>query len=242
MVEIEAGTFEMGCKPERDLIGSREECYVDELPAHMVKLPAFGMSQYEITFEEYDYYFWHQGSPDDVPAPPHEGWGHGDRPVINVSWNEASSYAEWLSEQREWSCRLPTESEWEYAARAGSESAFSWGKEVGKNQANCNGCGSQWDDKKTAPVGSFAANKFGLHDMHGNVWEWVQDNWHENYQDAPTDGSVWQEDDGGRRVLRGGSWYDTPNYLRSAYRSHNTPGVRFNSVGFRVVCSPPSDH
>ena len=134
------------------------------------------------------------------------GWGRGRRPVINVSWEDAVAYTKWLSGQTGERCRLPSEAEWEYAARAGSVTKYSWGNEIGSNQANCDVCGSQWDGKQTAPVGSFDPNGWGLHDLHGNVWEWVQDCWNGSYQGAPTNGSAWESGDCSRRVLRGGSW------------------------------------
>lgn len=119
------------------------------------------------------------------------GWGRNRRPVIHVSWNDAKAYVAWLSKMTGREYRLLTEAEWEYAARAGTTTAYYWGDEIGKNNTNCNGCGSQWGGRKTAPVGSFAPNAFGLYDMFGNVWEWVEDCFHNNYEGAPTDGSAW---------------------------------------------------
>jgi formylglycine-generating enzyme required for sulfatase activity len=130
--------------------------------------------------------------------------------------------------------RLLTEAEWEYAARAGTTTAYYWGDDIGKNNASCIGCGSQWDNKQTAPVGSFAANQFGLYDMAGNVWQWVQDCYHGNYDGAPADGSAWISRDYSNRVLRGGSWYGTPQGLRSAYRGWNSSDLRSRDIGFRV--------
>jgi len=115
---------------------------------------------------------------------------------------------------------------WEYAARAGTETDYWWGNEIGENRANCDGSGSQWSNKQTSPVGSFAPNPFGLYDTVGNVWEWCADPWHENYEGAPTDGSV--------RVLRGGSWNYVPDVCRSANRNRVVPVGRGNDVGFRV--------
>ena len=113
---------------------------------------------------------------------------------------------------------------------------YSWGNEIGRNQANCDGCGSQWDDEKTAPVGSFSPNPFGLHDMHGNLREWVQDCWNDSYQGAPADGSVWTSGNCERRVVRGGSWSNVrPEYIRAAYRHRGTTGDRFSFLGFRVA-------
>ena len=143
-------------------------------------------------------------------------------------------YAAWLSAETGKNYRLPTEAEWEYAARAGSTTNYSWGNDIGRNRAVCDGCGSRWDTEQTAPVGSFAANAWGLHDMHGNVWEWVEDCWHENYQYAPSDGSAWTVGgDCSRRVFRGGSWSDVPAFLRSAYR-YRYPRSRRFTLGERL--------
>ena len=131
--------------------------------------------------------------------------------------------------------RLLSEAEWEYAARAGSTTAYPWGDDVGKNNANCYGCGSEWDGKRPAPAGSFAANAFGLHDMNGNVWEWTEDSWHSDYQGAPQDGSAWQGGDPSLRVLRGGSWLFIPRYLHSASRFRIRPDIRYNDLGFRLA-------
>ena len=131
--------------------------------------------------------------------------------------------------------RLLSEAEYEYAARAGTQTAYPWGDEIGKNNADCNGCGSEWDNRQPAPVGSFAPNQFGLYDMVGNVFEWVEECAHGNYNGAPTDGSVWTE--GGNctfRVVRGGSWVIGPGLLRSASRFWVTTGSRGNFLGFRL--------
>ena len=133
-------------------------------------------------------------------------------PVERVSWDAAQEFIGRLNARGGGHrYRLPTEAEWEYAARAGTTTGYWWGNAIGDNRANCDGCGSQWDDESTAPVGSFVANAWGLHDVHGNVWEWVEDCSHENYEGAPGDGSVWTSGGNcGRRVLRGGSWYLLP--------------------------------
>ena len=199
MVVIPAGTFLMG-SPENE-----KERFEDEVPQHEVTLEKpFALGKYPVTFEDYDRFAKapERGKPGD------EGWGRGRRPVINVSWKDAAAYAEWLSEQTGKRYRLPSEAEWEYAARAGTTTAYWWGNEIGQNRANCDGCGSQWDNKQTAPVGSFKPNAFGLYDTAGNVWEWVQDCWNENYAGAPTDGSAWEEGDCSQRVLRGGAWFN----------------------------------
>ena len=222
MVVIPAGRFRMGCV-------SGQDCSNDELPVHeaMIARP-FALSKYEVTFEDYDR-FTHPNKVDD------EGLGRGRRPVINVSWDDANEYAAWLSAQTGKRYRLPTEAEWEYAARAGSMTAYSWGNDIGQNRANCDNdyCGDRWE--YTAPVGSFAPNAWGLHDMHGNVWEWVQDCWNDSYAGAPSDGSVWTSGECSLRVIRGGSWYFVPWALRSADRSRGTRSYRSDYLGFRLA-------
>ena len=182
-VPIPAGQFEMGCV-------SNDGCYGKEgRPVHTVRVEKFELSKYEVTFEEYDRFTAATGRDraDD------EGWGRGQRPVINVSWEDAVAYTEWMSEQTGERYRLPSEAEWEYAARAGTEKKYSWGNEIGSNRANCDECGSEWSGEQTAPVGSFDPNRWGLHNMHGNVWEWVQDCSNMDYDGAPQDGSAWGE-------------------------------------------------
>ena len=227
MVVVAAGTY---------MMGSPEEA--DELPIHRVTIgEPLAVGKYEVTFAEWDACVADGGCygyrPDD------EGWGRGKRPVTNVDWNQVQTYAMWLSEKTGKAYRLLSEAEWEYVARAGSGTRkYSWGNEIGRNRANCGGCGSRWDGKQTAPVGSFGANGFGLHDVHGNVWEWVQDCWNETYAGAPADGSAWEQGNCATRVVRGGSWYSGPRYLRSASRSGITSGYRdYHVVGFRVARS-----
>ena len=156
--------------------------------------------------------------------------------MIYVSWEDAQTYVEWLSGKTGKSYRLLSEAEWEYVTRAGSTTPYWWGEDIGKDRANCSSCGSQWDSAQTAPVGSFPANDFGLHDTAGNVWEWVEDCWNESYEGAPSDGSAWTESECSLRVLRGGSWVNYPRYLRSAIRSYGLEaGVRSSGIGFRVA-------
>ena len=224
MVVIPAGQFRMGCV-------SGQDCYDDELPVHDVTIPqAFAVSKHEVTFEDYDR-FTYPNRVDD------EGWGRGRRPVINVSWNDARDYVAWLSRQTGQTYRLLSEAEWEYVARAGRSTAYSWGDDIGSNRANCTPwteeCGDQWE--RTAPVGSFAANAFGVHDMHGNVFEWVEDCWNDGYSSAPSDGSAWGSGDCEQRVIRSGSWFDDPRSLRSAHREGITAGDRDFYSGFRVA-------
>ena len=227
MVVIPVGRFRMGCV-------SGQECFDDEFPVHDVTIPqAFAVSIYEVTFEDYDR-FTYPNRVDD------EGWGRGRRPAINVSWNDAQDYVAWLSRQTGRSYRLLSEAEWKYIARAGSSTAYSWGNDVGLNRANCSSvlesvgiCGDSWD--ATAPVGSFPANAFGVHDMHGNVFEWVEDCWNDSYARALSRGGPLRSGDCESRVLRGGSWAIFPRILRSASRYRNSTGTRNGVIGFRVA-------
>jgi formylglycine-generating enzyme required for sulfatase activity len=157
-------------------------------------------------------------------------------PVVCVSWEDAQAYVAWLNSKVGKNLyRLPSEAEWEYAARSGTRTARWWGEEIGVNNAVCDGCGSQWDTKRTAPVGSFPPNQFGLFDMAGNVWEWVQDCWNESYVGAPTDGRPWLTGKCEWRTWRGGSWNSVPWVVRSATRSKFGLSERGNDVGFRVA-------
>ena len=133
---------------------------------------------------------------------------------------------------------MPSEAEWEYVARSKKNQRYGWGDTIGNKRANCHGCGSQWDNKQTAPVGSFPAVGFGINDMHGNVAEWTQDRWHKNYQGAPVDGSAWKLGGDTRGVVRGGSWNRRPDELRSSFRYSIHPNQRNNYTGFRVLCTP----
>ena len=164
------------------------------------------------------------------------GWGFGQQPVIYVSWNDAQSYVAWLVKMTGKPYRLLSEAEYEYAARGGMQpqTVYPWGNDIGKNNANCNGCGSKWFNKQTAPVGSFPPNQFGLFDMVGNVWEWVEDCYHHDYAGAPTDGSAWTKGDCSLRVVRGGSWSASPRNVRSADRYEEGPDLFDRRFGFRV--------
>ena len=228
MVIIPPGSFRMGCVSGRD-------CDDNEFPVHRVAIPqSFAVSKYEVTFAQWDACVRSGGCGGFSPRD--NGWGRGNRPVINVSWDDAQAYVSWLSAQTGEQYRLLSEAEWEYVARAGSQTAYSWGNEIGSNRANCDGCGSQWDDRQTAPVGSFEANAFGVHDMHSNVREWVEDCWNGSYEGAPADGSAWRNGNCAQRILRGGCWHYSPRALRSAQRFPLTPGYRLSiDIGFRVA-------
>jgi len=226
MVWIPAGSFRMG-----DIQGGG---YKNEKPVHKVSITQrFAIGRYEVTFAEYDKFVEATGR----EKPNDRGWGRGNRPVINVSWHDAVAYTEWLSQQTGKKYRLPTEAEWEYAARGGTDTKYWWGNKIGSNKANCSNsyCGDNF--KYTAPVGSFAPNQFGLYDTVGNVWEWCADSWHGSYKGAPTDGQVWRGGNESIRVLRGGSWINDPWYARTANRYWVVSDVRFDVYGFRVVSS-----
>ena len=242
MTVVPAGNFMMGSPDVED---GRDD---DEGPLHSVVIAwPFAVGIYEVTFEEWDACVESGGCgghrPDD------EGWGRGRRPVVNVSWDEADQFVAWLRERTNLPYRLLSEAEWEYASRAGTKTARYW---VGGSEIQCwygNGADatarkyhSEWtvadcDDGyyRTAPVGSYKTNVYGLHDVLGNVWEWVKDCWNDSYREAPSDGSAWESGDCGRRVLRGGAWGSKPGILRSANRFWNDSWDRDYLVGFRVA-------
>jgi len=235
MVVIPAGRFRMG-----DIQGASIHDYWShwrELPVHWVNINyQFAIGRYEVTFTEYDKFAEAIGreKPDD------EGWGRDNRPVINVSWYDAVAYTEWLSKQTRQKYRLPSEAEWEYAARAGTETKYWWGNEIGVNKTNCNNrfkCGNNFET--TAPIGSFSANAFGLYDIVGNVSEWVADAWHGDYTGAPTDGSVWSgAANNVGKMKRGGSWSSRPHLARIADRTAAMGGgMKLQTDGFRIARS-----
>ena len=223
MVPVPAGSFVMGSNESSD----------EKSRLRVTIAISFMAGKYEVTFSEWDACVAAGGCGGYRPGD--HGWGRGRRPVINVSWDDAKAYVRWLSAKTEKRYRLLSEAEWEYAARAGTTSRFSWGDDIGRNRANCEGCGSHWDNKRTAPVGSFLANSFALHEVHGNVWEWVADCWNENYRGALADGSARMSGDCSYRVLRGGSWINASHDLRSANRIRSRTGDRDNFLGFRVA-------
>jgi len=233
MVVLEGGTFLMGSPPDEPQRDS------DEGPQRVVNIPSFAIAKHEVTFEEYDLFAQATGR----PLPDDEGWGRGRRPVINVSWNDAMAYLEWLSAQTGRRYRLPSEAEWEYAARAGSTTRFHTGDCITTDQANFDGnfppagCPEGEYREQTIEVGRFEPNGFGLYDMHGNVWECVADCWNDSYEGAPDDGSAWRTGNCGRAVLRGGSWFNYGQILRSAYRYGYSRAYRNFDTGFRPARS-----
>lgn len=227
MVVIPAGEFMMG-SPENEPGRSS-----DEGPQHRVVIARpFAVGRYAVTFDEWDACVAAGGC---SHKPEDEGWGRGRRPVINVSWEDAQAYVRWLSNKIGKPCRTLSEAEWEYAARGGSATRHPWGDEPGTSRANFRESGSQWSGRQTAPVGSFEPNAFGLCDMIGNVWQWVQDCWNSTYSGAPEDGRPWDSGDCGWRVLRGGSWNNNLVNCRSGSRNRIEAGFRGTIVGFRLA-------
>ena len=243
MIVIPAGRFRMGCL--------NDDCHGDEKQVREVRIGhPFALGVREVTREDFAGFVDATGrsidnrcwvfSGEEWAYRSDRGWRNpgfrqsGSHPVVCVSWDDAKAYAAWLSQETGETYRLPSESEWEYAARAETATKYGWGNEIGANRANCRNdhCGDQW--KYTAPVGSFPPNGFGLHDMHGNVWEWVEDCSNGSYAGAPSDGGAWRSGDCAKRVLRGGSWDSNPRFLRAAYRLRITSG-RGSSDGFRVA-------
>jgi formylglycine-generating enzyme required for sulfatase activity len=229
MIVVPAGKFIMGSPVNEE--GRRP----NEGPQHLVTIARpFAVSMYDVTFADWDACVSVGGCPREGGANDNS-WGRVDRPVINVHWDDAQVYVAWLSRMTGKEYQLLSEAEWEYAARAGTTTAFYWGDEIDKENANCHRCENEWSKVKTSPVGSFKPNPFGLFDMAGNVWQWVQDCWHEDYKGAPIDGSAWKTGDCEKRVVRGGSWYYYPADPRSAYRYGDKKDDRNYNNGFRVA-------
>ncbi|MES1981577.1 MAG: formylglycine-generating enzyme family protein [Pseudomonadota bacterium] len=203
-----------------------EQAEAKKQEARMVAIPGhnFAIAKYTVTFDEWDACVADGGCngyrPDD------NGWGRGNRPVINVSWKDAQAYIQWISKKTGKTYRLPTEREWEIATRGGTTTDYYWGKDVGKNNANCSGCGSQWDKKQTAPVGSFKPNPYGLYDMLGNVWQWMD-------EVCPSSGCTVGH------ALRGGSWFTLPQSMRAAARFESAAARRNYHYGFRLARTLP---
>ncbi|MDY6941974.1 MAG: formylglycine-generating enzyme family protein [Pseudomonadota bacterium] len=223
MVIIQGGVY---------LMGGADPTIRRERPQRTVHVSAFAISRYEVTFSQYDAFA--RATNRALPGDP-RGWGRGQYPIVNVSWDDAKAYTEWLSEHTGDHYRLPTEAEWEYAARSDSTTAYSWGADAGRNNAVCVGCGSRWDGRSPAPVGSFFANAFGLFDMHGNVWEWTEDCWNDNLFGVKENGAARYDGDCRYRVIRGGSWNHPAHLMRSATRSRERSFRANLVIGFRVV-------
>jgi formylglycine-generating enzyme required for sulfatase activity len=242
MVQLSGGKFQMG---DLSRTGSS-----DELPVHAVVVPPFSIGKYDVTFDEWDACVVAGGC---KTKPNDERWGRGKHPVMNISWNDTQEYVRWLSRSTGHVYRLPSEAEWDYAARARSTTDLYWGQSQDESQecryangadSSVNRVNHHWavapcDDgfAFTSPVGSFPPNAFGLYDMVGNVWQWVEDCYQENYVGSPTDGSAREfcTEQTRRRVMRGGAWNIKPGELRSALRGSHDPADPFVSAGFRVA-------
>lgn len=223
MVVVPAGRFTMGSRSSEARRGK------DEGPQHSVAIGTpFAVGVFAVTFDEWDECVADGGCNGYKPAD--EGWGRGRRPVINVSWNDAKAYVAWLSWKTGKTYRLLSEAEREYVTRAETTTSFWWGSSISASQANY---GS--NRQQTVPVDSFKPNDWGLYQVHGNVWDWVEDCWHDSYSGAPSDGSAWLSGDCSRHVMRGGGWDSGgPRYLRSAARGWISTGDRISDDGFRV--------
>ena len=220
MVSLPGGSF---------AIGSNDD--PSEKPIHRVTIKPFAISKFPITIREWKECVAAKAC-DYIPV------GNDDAPVGNVSWNDTQQFIEWLSNVTQKKYRLPSEAEWEYAARGGTQTRFWWGDQLQSDMANCRGCGGAYDPSQPLKVGSFKPNPFGLHDMGGSVGQWVEDCWHKDYQGAPIDGSAWIDKNCAARVIRSGSWKNDASYIRPASRDRYDTGVRYPTHGFRVVASP----
>jgi formylglycine-generating enzyme required for sulfatase activity len=222
LIALPADSFTMGSNTDDP----------SEKPAHKVTIGTpFAIGKYEVTVEQWDACVAGGACPRDAAI---AGWPK-NAPMRNVSWDEAQQYVKWLSTTSGKPYRLPTEAEWEYAARAGTTTKFWWGDKMRSGTANCKECGEPWHAEAPEKVGSFAANPYGLYDMNGSVWEWVNDCWHNNYKKAPTDGHTWNEPTCRVRVIRGGSWRDGASYMTVTTRFKYDASVRESTNGFRVA-------
>jgi formylglycine-generating enzyme required for sulfatase activity len=261
MVEIPPGRFFMG-SPATEARWSRYKG--EEEPRHLVRIDyRLAMGPNPVSVDDFAEFIadtghdmgdnaqvWADGKWEDKKG---YGWLNpgfaqaGDHPVTCVSWNDANAYLDWLNQRLSLTggagaYRLPSEAEWEYACRAGTQTPFSFGASISTDQANYDGNFAYGEGivsgiyrKGTTGAAAFPPNAFRLHDMHGNVWEWCEDAWHESYVGAPADGSAWTNGDTSRRVVRGGSWYSSPRDLRSAMRVWLTPDGRSSDLGFRLA-------
>ncbi len=225
MAVLAGGMFRMG---QNSMGGS------DSGPEHEVRILPFLIGVYEVTFQQYDGFARATGR----PLPEAFGWGRGTRPVVAVSWSDAQAYADWLTRQTGKRYRLPSEAEWEFAARAGVRSSYPWGFSMERGRALCFDCGSQWDNRSTAPVGSFAPSAFGLYDMAGNVLEWVADCYTASYDGAPADGRARVDGGCANRVARGGAFNKPAASMKTHVRAKFLPESRLNMLGFRVARDP----
>jgi formylglycine-generating enzyme required for sulfatase activity len=210
-------------------MGSNDD--VTEKPIHQVTVRPFAISRYPISVRE-----WNECAA--TKACPFAATGDDDTPVTNVSWDDTKLYIAWLARATGKAYRLPTEAEWEYAARGGTQTRYWWGDDLQPGMANCRNCVAVALAEQPIKVGSFKANPFGLYDMGGSVEQWVQDCWHKNYQGAPSDGSAWAEsDDCSHHVIRSGSWKNDARYVRPANRD-SYGNARYQTHGFRIALTP----
>ena len=219
MVTLPGGKFAMGSNDNSS-----------EKPIHQVDVKPFAIGKFPITVRE-----WNQCVTANACA--FKATGKDDAPVTNVSWSDTQRFTEWLSRVTQKKYRLPSEAEWEYAARGGVQTKYSWGDQLKLGMANCNGCSEAYDATQPMKVGSFKPNPFGLYDMGGGVDQWVTDCWHKSYQAAPVDGSAWLDVECASHVIRSGSWKNDPSYVRAASRDRYDTNVRYPTHGFRVAHS-----
>lgn len=222
LISLPPGSFIMGSNTD-DL---------SERPAHRVTIAnGFAIGKLEVTMEQWEACVG-AGACARISA---NGNPAKDAPMRDVSWDDAQQYVKWLAKTTGKAYRLPTEAEWEYAARGGTATRYWWGQSMRAGTANCKECGDPWNATAPATAGSFAANPYKLHDMNGSVWEWVADCWHNSYKGAPADGHAWDEPICRVRVIRGGSWRDGAAYMMSTTRFKYDASVRQNQNGFRVA-------
>jgi len=224
MVKLPGGQFEMGSLAD-----------ASERPPHRVHVAGFALGAYEVTQREWKACV-AAGACSDKPR---VGVPNDRLPMMDLSWDDATKYVQWLRSLTGKPYRLPSEAEWEYAARAGTTTPYAWGKEIGVARANCSGCGGTYDPKLPAAVGSFPPNAWGLHDMEGGVAEWTEDCWHKSYESAPANGSPWQSPRCTEHVLRGGSWKNPPADLTVSSRNFYDGSVRYVANGMRVAVTAP---
>lgn len=225
MVVVTSGVFTMG-----------DDARPAERPAHPVALSGtFLLGRTEVTFDQWQDCVADGGCRGGVDD---HGWGRGARPVINVSWHDANAYARWVSAKSGLACRLPSEAEWEYAARAGTATPFWWGATAGEGMANCRDCSAGPPRYGTTEAGAFPANPWGLADMNGNVWEWTADCWTPSHAGAPADGAVRDAPGCSQRVIKGGAWYYYSPNARAAARARNDASTGSYILGFRLLCDP----
>jgi formylglycine-generating enzyme required for sulfatase activity len=221
MVSLRGGSFDMGSNEDPT-----------EKPIHAVTIEAFAISKYPVTVRQWNECVAAKACAE-IPM-----LGKDEEPATNLSWKDAQQFVTWLAQATHRRFRLPSEAEWEYAARAGTQTRYWWGEELQRGMVNCKGCSEVYDSARPAKAGSFKPNPFGLYDMGGGVDQWVADCWHKNYRGAPVDGSAWVDVNCPTHVIRSGSWKNEPSEVRPASRDHYDTGVRYPTLGFRAALSP----